>query len=323
MLRQLPPISDPDLLVGVATGDDAAVYRLSDEIALIQTVDFFPPIVDDPFTFGEIAVANAVSDIYAMGGRPLLGLNIVGFPVDLPTHILGDILKGGASKAAEAGVIIGGGHTIDDAEPKYGMAVTGLVRPGEQVTNSGAMVGDSLVLTKAIGTGIITTAGKDQKASADTMAGTVRSMSMLNHDASHAMTEVGVNACVDVTGYGVVGHLLGMLAASGVEAHISASAVPVLDGTMELLAQGIAPGGTRRNLKSADRFVDWGPITDERTRLLLCDAQTSGGLLISVTPDKRNELTARLEQRGVETRAVIGEIVESVGSDGHRLRIAH
>ena len=203
------------------------------------------------------------------------------------------------------------------------MAVTGLVRPGEQVTNSGAMVGDSLVLTKAIGTGIITTAGKDQKASADTMAGTVRSMSMLNHDASHAMTEVGVNACVDVTGYGVVGHLLGMLAASGVEAHISASAVPVLDGTMELLAQGIAPGGTRRNLKSADRFVDWGPITDERTRLLLCDAQTSGGLLISVTPDKRNELTARLEQRGVETRAVIGEIVESVGSDGHRLRIAH
>ena len=321
MLRQLPPISDPDLLVGLATGDDAAVYRLSDDIALIQTVDFFPPIVDDPFTFGEIAVANAVSDIYAMGGRPLLGLNIVGFPVDLPKHILGDILRGGASKATEAGLIIGGGHTIDDAEPKYGMAVTGIIRPGEQVTNARAKVGDSLVLTKAIGTGIITTAGKDRKVSADTLTGAIRSMSMLNHDASHAMTDVGVNACVDVTGYGVVGHLLGMLAASGVEAHISASAVPVLDGTMELLAQGIAPGGTRRNLKSADRFVDWGPITDERTRLLLCDAQTSGGLLISVPPDKRNDLTAQLERRGTETRAVIGEIVESVGSDGHRLKV--
>ena len=321
MLRQLPPLTDPDLLVGAATGDDAAVYRLSDDLALVQTVDFFPPIVDDPFAFGEIAAANAVSDVYAMGGRPLLGLNIVGFPSDLPKDILGAIVRGGASKAAEAGVVIGGGHTIDDAEPKYGMAVTGLVRPGEQVTNAGAKAGDSLVLTKAVGTGIITTAGKSRKVSAGALAGAVGSMSSLNHEASHAMTEVGVNACVDVTGYGVVGHLLGMLTASGVAARISASAVPVLDGALELLAQDIAPGGTRRNLESADRLVDWGPVTGERTRLLLCDAQTSGGLLISVAPDRRDALLERLERRGVETRAVIGEIVEGPGADGRLLRV--
>ena len=164
MLRQLPDVSDPDLLVGPGTGDDAAVYRLNDELALVQTVDFFPPIVDDPFVFGEIAAANAVSDVYAMGGHPLLALNIVGFPVDLPKETLVLILRGGASKAVEAGMLVVGGHTVDDKEPKYGMAVTGLIGPGEQMTNAGARPGDSLVLTKPIGTGIITTAGKQQKA---------------------------------------------------------------------------------------------------------------------------------------------------------------
>ena len=202
--------------MGVGTRDDAAVYRLSDDLALIQTVDFFPPIVDDPFSFGEIAVANAVSDIYAMGGRPLLGLNIVAFPANLPKQTLVEILKGGASKAREAGLLIVGGHTVDDKEPKYGLAVTGLVRPGSQITNSGAKAGDVLVLTKPIGTGIITTAGKNQDVDERVLAGAVEEMKTLNHAACDAMVKVGVNACTDVTGYGLLGHLRGMVDASGV-----------------------------------------------------------------------------------------------------------
>ena len=321
MLRQLPSVADPNLLVGLSTRDDAGVYRLADDLALIQTVDFFPPIVDDPFAFGQIAVANAVSDVYAMGGRPLLGLNIVAFPVDLPKEVLVKVLQGGADKAAEAGLLIVGGHTIDDKEPKYGLAVTGLVKPGLQVTNSGAREGDSLVLTKPIGTGIITTAGKQQRVTSSVLADAVDSMSVLNHSASHAMTEVGVNACVDVTGFGLIGHLLGMLRASEAAASLSVSAVPLLKGVEALVAEGIAPGGTRRNLKSADRDVDWGPVADEGTRLLLCDAQTSGGLLISVSADKRERLLDELAERGVETRAVIGKVVALQRREDRRIRV--
>ena len=211
MLRQLPPVSDPNLLVGVDTADDAAVYKLNDRTALVQTVDFFPPVVDDAFSFGAIAAANAFSDVYAMGGRPLLALNIVGFPVDLPKEILGRILQGGGAKAQEAGVLVIGGHTVDDAEPKYGMAVTGTVEPGKQITNAGAKPGDALVITKPIGTGIITTAGKREQVSADVLDNAVAVMSALNQAASEAMVEVGVHACVDVTGFGLIGHLLGML----------------------------------------------------------------------------------------------------------------
>lgn len=310
MLRQLPHVSDPNLLVGFSSGDDAAIYKLSDNFALVQTVDFFPPIVDDPFTFGEIAVANAVSDVYAMGGTPLLGLNIVGFPSDLPTDVLGQILKGGASKAAEAGMVIGGGHTIIDTEPKYGMAVTGIVAPGKQITNAGAKVGDSLVLTKAIGTGIITTAAKNQKATPNSYEKAVESMSMLNQGAAKAMIDVGVNACVDITGFGLIGHLLGMLSASKVSAYISTPDVPILEGTLELLDQNMVPGGTHRNLQSAEHQINWGPISDKQTKLLLCDPQTSGGLLISVSPEKRDILTTSLEKNGVETKAIIGEILD-------------
>ncbi len=309
-MSQLPPTDDPDLLVGVSTGDDAAVYRLSDELAIIQTVDFFPPIVDDAFTFGEIAAANAVSDVYAMGGRPLLALNIVGFPKDQPKDILGDILRGGASKAREAGMVIGGGHTVDDEEPKYGMAVTGLIRPGDQVTNSHARPGDLLVLTKPIGTGIITTAGKNQEVERQVLDGAIESMLQLNHVASHAMTEVGVDACVDVTGFGLVGHLLGMLEASSAHARLDLSEVPVLDGARELVARGVAPGGTRRNLTSAERSVQWADSFDEPTKLLLCDAQTSGGLLIAVRPQRAVRLEEALHDAGVETAAVVGEVVD-------------
>ena len=312
----------PDLLVGPATGDDAAVYRLSDDLAVVQTVDFFPPIVDDPYAFGEIAVANALSDVYAMGGRPLLGLNIVGFPADLSKDILVQILLGGASKAQEAGVLVAGGHTVKDEEPKYGMAVTGILRPGTQVTNSGARPGDALVLTKPIGTGIITTAGKQDKVGPEALQGAVDTMRTLNHAASHAMVEVGVNACVDVTGFGLVGHLLGMLRASHAGADISLGKVPVLDGARELVERGIAPDGTRRNLSSSDRDVAWDPGFDEAAMLLLCDAQTSGGLLISVAAERLDLLLAALASQAVETRAVIGHVRPHDAPDGRRLTVA-
>ena len=211
MLRQLPIFTDPNLLVGIAERDDAAVYRMNDDLAIIATLDFFPPIVDDPFTYGQVAVANALSDIYAMGGKPLIALNIVGFPAELPKEVLGEILKGGASKAQEAEVLIVGGHTVDDREPKYGLAVTGVIQPGRQVTNAGARPGDALVLTKPIGTGIITTAGKQGRVRQEVLQLSVQAMNTLNRAASEAMMRVGVNACSDITGFGLLGHLRTML----------------------------------------------------------------------------------------------------------------
>ena len=296
--------------MGISTGDDAAVYKMSDELAIISTVDFFPPIVDDPFKFGEIAATNALSDVYAMGGKPVIALNIVGFPIDLPHEILGEILSGGASKADEAGVLIVGGHTVDDAEPKYGMSVTGVVHPGEQVTNAGAKPGDVLVLTKPIGTGIITTAGKQERTSAEVIDRAVEIMGQLNRKASEAMMHVGVNACVDITGFGLLGHLRLIAEGSVVRARVSVSEVPVIEGVAELLDMGIAPGGTHRNLESLDGVVDWHPDISDQTQILLADAQTSGGLLIAVTPEKTEALLAALNDVGVETRAVVGEILE-------------
>ena len=303
-------MTDPALLVGPSTGDDAAVYRLTDELALVQTVDFFPPIVDDPFAYGEIAAANAISDVYAMGGTPMLALNVAAFPVDLPVEVLGEVMRGASSKAAEAGVIIVGGHTVDDQEPKFGMAVTGVVEPGREVTNAGAKPGDSLVLTKPIGTGVITTAAKQDRAAPEVLAGAVECMGLLNRDASHAMIEVGANACVDVTGFGLIGHLLEIARASGVSAEVSLGAVPLLDGVRDLLSQGIAPGGTRRNLASADRDVDWDPALDENDRLLLCDAQTSGGLLISVEAGSAGRLVEALEDHGAAAAAIVGRVLD-------------
>ena len=296
--------------MGISTGDDAAVYKMSDELAIISTVDFFPPIVDDPFKFGEIAATNALSDVYAMGGKPIIALNIVGFPIDLPHEILGEILSGGASKADEAGVLIVGGHTVDDAEPKYGMSVTGVVHPGEQVTNAGAKPGDVLVLTKPIGTGIITTAGKQERASAEVIDRAVEIMGQLNRKASEAMMHVGVNACVDITGFGLLGHLRLIAEGSVVRARINVSEVPVIEGVTELLDMGIAPGGTHRNLESLDGVVDWHPDISDQTQILLADAQTSGGLLIAVAPEKTGALLTALNDVGVETRAVVGEILE-------------
>ena len=323
MLRQLPEVSHPNLLVGIGTSDDAAVYKLDEEVALVQTVDFFPPIVDDPFQYGEVAVANALSDVYAMGGRPLLAMNIVGFPVELPKDILAEVLKGGASKAREAGVLIVGGHTVDDQEPKYGLAVTGLVKPGSQVTNSGARAGDVLVLTKPIGTGIVTTAAKQQQVRREVLDSAVEVMSALNRAASEAMLKVGANACTDVTGFGLMGHLLSMVEGSGVAARVELGKVPLLDGVRELLEQDIVPGGTRRNLESTAGTVDWDASIVEHEKLLLCDAQTSGGLLISVAADRCDELLGELKAADVETRAVIGSMVERGSlADGRLIEVA-
>ena len=300
----------PDLLVGPKTGDDAAVYRINDHTALIFTVDFFPPITDDPYQYGAIAAANSLSDVYAMGGKPLMALNVVGFPADLAKELLPEVLKGGYAKAAEAGCLIVGGHTTDDPEPKYGMAVIGTVEPGKEITNAGAQPGDALVLTKPLGTGVITTAGKQARVSQEVIRGALDTMAALNKSAAEAMIQVGVNACTDVTGFGLMGHLRSMVRASGVGATVEYSKVPLLPGAWELLEEGIAPGGTHRNLDSVANSVKWHRSLTEQQQIMLCDAQTSGGLLISVSQAKLPDLLSRLDAEGVATCAVVGTITQ-------------
>lgn len=308
MLRHLPPPTDPNLLSGFAHGADAAVYRLSDELALVQTVDTITPIVDDPFAFGAIAAANALSDIYAVGARPVLALNLVGFPVKtLPLSMLDEILAGGAAKLAEAGVALGGGHSIEDFEPKYGLSVTGIVHPGRMVTNAGARPGDVLVLTKPLGLGIITT-GIDRGLVTDGAIATVIAvMSQLNRAASAAMLAVGVHACTDISGFGLLGHLREMVEASGVGARIHAGQAPVLPEAWDLARQGAIPDGSRNNARFLARFVDWAPGISAETQAILCDAQTSGGLLIAAPAAKSAALLAQLRQAGI-TGFIIGEI---------------
>jgi selenide, water dikinase len=300
-------VSDPDLLVGMNTSDDAAVYRLTPELALVQTVDYITPLVDDPYQFGQIAATNSISDIYAMGARPLLALNVVAFPTDaLPIAVLGEILRGGADKAREAGVRIIGGHSIDDKEPKYGMAVTGLVHPDRILRNSTARPGDRLLLTKPLGMGIISTAIKRDAASAELIQRAVAVMTTLNERAAQAAIDVGVNACTDITGFGLLGHLHEMTAGSGVGARISFQRVPLLEGVVELAAQGVVPGGTKRNLAYVQEFVTFAPTMNEVQRLVLADAQTSGGLLLAVSADRATALARALDANGVPVVAEIG-----------------
>ena len=297
-----------DLLVGFDTSDDAAVYRLTDDLAVVQTIDFFPPIVDDPYDFGVIAAVNALSDVYAMGGVPLLALNIVCFPEDLPKEVLGRILLGGMDVAKEAGIVVAGGHTVKDREPKYGMSVTGIVRPDSIITNAAAAIGDDLVLTKPLGTGIITTAAKAGVTDDATLAGAIEIMRQLNRAAGEVMVEAKVKSATDITGFGLVGHLLGMLRASGTAARLRFSDVPLLPGVRELADRGVVPGGTRNNFDAFDSEVAWGSdITDEE-KLILCDAQTSGGLLMAVPSGSTQAVLDALTQRGV-MGAVIGQVV--------------
>jgi len=287
MLAGLPRSEDPALLVGNDTADDAAVYRVSEDLAIVTTVDFFTPIVDDPFDFGRIAAANALSDVYAMGGTPMTALSLVAYPLEqLGGEILREILHGGAAVAAEAGISIVGGHSIDDSEPKYGLAVTGAVHPGRLVRNSTARAGDDLFLTKPVGGGIVSTAAKRGLACTGLVAEQVRVMTALNREASAAAVAAGASAMTDVTGFGLLGHLRELVTASGVGAEVEAGAVPAIDGVLGLLLGHQPPiaGGTRRNRDWAEEVVDWGEGVPEERRWLVCDAMTSGGLLVAAPP---------------------------------------
>ena len=277
-----PHGASPDVLVGLDEADDAAVVRLGPADALVLTVDFFTPLVDDAFTWGQIAAANATSDVYAMGGRPLFALNIAGWPRDtLPLSLLAEVLRGGHDVAQRAGMLVVGGHTVDDPEPKYGMCVVGRADPERLLTLEGARPGDLLVLTKPIGTGIITTALKRDGASTEAVDAAVASMIELNEVAAEALLAAGTKACTDVTGFGLVGHLHRLLRASGVSGHLDAGSVPLLPSVRDLAQAGFVPGGTERNLAAVEDDVDWDGL-DVVTRTILCDAQTSGGLLAAV-----------------------------------------
>jgi selenide, water dikinase len=302
----LPASEDPRLLVGSATGDDAAVYRLSDELALVQTVDFFTPIVDDPYDFGRIAAANAISDVYAMGGAPLTALNLVAFPLErLGAEVLSAVLAGGMDLAAEAGCTVVGGHSIEDAEPKYGMAVTGTVDPRRMLTNAAARPGDALVLTKPLGVGAITTAHKRGLASAQELARAVAVMSALNAGAAREALQARASAATDVTGFGLLGHLHSLALHSGVAARLESAAIPRIDGVDRLLeSEQAISGGTRRNLAYAHSFTSFAPELPARERWLACDATTSGGLLVAIAPERAGDVAG--------TR--IGSVVEGVPS---------
>jgi selenide,water dikinase len=301
---------DSNIIVGADTSDDAAVYKIRDDLALVQTVDYITPVVDDPYTFGEIAAANSISDIYAMGAKPLFALNIVGFPVSkAPMQVLESILKGGAAKAAEAGISILGGHSVDDEEPKYGLVVTGVVHPNKVIRNSTAQVGDNLILTKPIGTGIVNTAVKAELASEESMRESIRAMTTLNCAASEAMVKVGVNACTDVTGFGLLGHLHEMVEASGVGAKIDFSEIPVIKGVWDLVDDWIIPEGVHSNVEFVQEKLEWHSDLPEDAIYLLCDPQTSGGLLISTPKAKTDELIKTLTDAKVETIALVGEII--------------
>jgi len=310
-LSHLPPrLDNPDVLVGQETGDDAAVYRLRPDLALVVTTDFFTPIVDDPYTFGAIAAANALSDIYAMGAQPLMAVNLVAFPIkELGPEVLADILRGGLDKVREAGIDILGGHSIDDQEPKYGLAVTGTVHPDRVRRNRGGRPGDRLVLTKPLGTGVITTAIKHDVAPPASAAAAIEGMLRLNRDAADAMATVDVHALTDVTGFGLLGHLHYLARASGLAARVDAASVPFLSGAEMLADAGEVPGGTRRNERFLVTRVRWPANLSAARQVVLCDAQTSGGLLIAVAANDVTSLLAALEARRV-TGSVVGELTE-------------
>jgi selenide,water dikinase len=305
----LPTITDPRIIVGSDTADDAAAFRLDEKTAIVQSVDYFTPIVDNAYDFGQIAAANSLSDIYAMGARPLFALNIVGFPVDkFPHFLLAEIIKGGVDKCAEADIVIAGGHTVKDDEPKYGLAVTGIVEPDRIVRNSTARPGDALILTKPLGTGIITTGIKADLASEELIEKVTHLMATLSRRASEVMVEVGPSACTDVTGFGLIGHLGEMIAASGVCARIRASDIPVMDEVWGLIRDECVPGGSEANRKQADECARWDENVEEPMRLALCDAQTSGGLLIAVPSETAERMLSALHEAGVNFATIIGAI---------------
>lgn len=289
--------------------DNAAIYQIDESLAVVQTVDFITPVLNDPYAFGAVAAANAISDICAMGAKPVFALNIVEFPVkSLPLEILETILKGGSDKAMEAGVCIAGGHSVEDNAPKYGMAVTGLVDPRKIVSKKGARPGDVLVLTKPLGTGIITTAIDQELAGGAMEKEVYRVMAHLNKKASEVMLEVGVSACTDVTGFGLLGHLAEMMLAGNVAADLFFSKIPVIPGTKKLAETGAVPAGAHNNYNHIQKMVGWHEIGDQTEKILLTDPQTSGGLLMAVSPERAQRLQTNLNKAGCLTASIIGQV---------------
>ncbi len=311
---------DPKLLAGFDKSEDAGVYKLTDDFAIIQTVDFFTPIVDDPYEFGQVAAANSLSDVYAMGGVPIVAMNVVCYPCSLGMEPLREILRGGADKVYEAGAVLVGGHSVDDREPKYGLAVAGIVHPDKVVLNAGARSGDVLVLTKPLGTGVISTALKAGVADSSRERDAYVVMSTLNAGASAVMQAVGVNACTDVTGFGFLGHLAEMASASCVSFTVRAHAVPIIDGVLGYIDRQFVPGGLHRNWQYVRPIVGVAGGVAEGRVTAMCDPQTSGGLLICVAPDKADALVGKLEDAGVLAADVVGEAF-SPGPDGPRIMI--
>ncbi len=301
------PAANPDLLIGLAEPDDAAVYRLNAEQAIISTTDFFPPVVDHPYWFGAIAAANAMSDVYAMGGQVMMAINLVAFPTSLDLAILGEILRGGAEKVREAGAVLAGGHTVTDNEPKYGLAVTGVVHPARILPKGGAQPGDVLVLTKPLGSGVITTALKQGRADARTVDNAIQIMAALNRHAAEAAQVVSAHGATDITGYGLAGHAYEMARLSGTVFHFSAGTLPWMPGARHYGELGTFAGGQGRNRAYYGRWVQFADTVDEVTRQLVFDPQTSGGMLIAVPAGQANTLCAELDARGVMA-ARIGEV---------------
>ncbi len=294
--------------------DDAGVYKLTDELAIIQTIDFFTPIVDDPYAFGQIAAANALSDVYAMGGKPLVAMNVVCFPTkSMDISVLVDILRGGVDKMREAGVTLVGGHSIDDAELKYGLSVTGTINPRQLVTNSGAKVRDKLILTKPLGTGIISTALKAGVVNEELAGRVTKSMATLNNKASELMQEIGVHACTDITGFGLIGHAIQIAESSQVGIELHLASIPYFPEVIDFSREGLCPGGLYRNKDYYSNRVEFAGEIPEYMQDILFDAQTSGGLLISLSPGKAELLLNRLLEAGVEEAAIIGEVVSEPG----------
>jgi len=302
--------SDPNLLVGLDRADDAGVYKVSDDLALIQTVDFFTPIVDDPFSFGQIAAANALSDVYAMGGIPKTAMNLVAFPAkDMDISVLRSIIEGALDKMREAGVVLVGGHTVEDSELKFGLSVTGFIHPDRVLTKKNLKPGDRLILTKPLGTGIINTAIKGGLASKEIIAQVTESMATLNKSGAEAMAGYPVHACTDITGFGFLGHLSEMVTGSGCGVRIAASRVPIFPETLEYAAMGLVPAGAYRNREFRRHMVDFAPTVDRILQDLLFDPQTSGGLLICVGPEEAENLLKELRARGIHDAAMVGEVV--------------
>ena len=310
--EHFPSETHPQILVGLSEPDDAAVCRIDENRAIISTADFFPPVVDDPYDFGAIAAANALSDVYAMGGRPLMAINLVAWPDDLDKALLAEILRGGAEKVSEAGAVIAGGHSISDAEPKYGLSVTGEVNPGKIIHKSGARPGDRLILSKALGTGVVTTALKRGIATPEQVDSAVRSMSRLSQEAAVLAQTHQVSAMTDITGFGLIGHGLEMARLSGVDFELEFDRIRFLPGAENFAGQGVFPGGMDRNLEYFSQWVDETSPLPESARGLLYDPQTSGGLLMAVANDRASKLLAALESKG-EAAYMLGRVVEGSG----------